>query len=423
MRTDPRIRQSLNRISTSLENASDNARTGCFTFAKSCLDPCLASLSNCLPQQRPHNTHHHRRGGRSEYPFGFYDYDDYSDEETSRRGGGFLAWGNDELDRLLAGSGAGDGGGGGSGGSGGYRGAGGGMYYGSSASTSAVGALSGKRKCNLPNESDPTVIPTTSMFGFLARFASFRGRGLRYKPSAANLQEHPQRNTGLTAVEEESGRDRSISPGIGGGRGEAGGGRRRSATNSSGESAGESLRSRGDLWPSEDDDDAIPIGDDFLGNTTDDNLVVVCSRDEESPSPPPPPDGDALRLEEQTAREHGELEIGGKQEAVRKLAIQRGLAASPDPASAPLPSSGSVSKTVSLRSALMTDAPQSPVSMRLSTPSPPPFPPEPLRREKVDSASTPSLSPQPPPAGAGLAKEGTSKAVKEFVGVGEVGGV
>ncbi|PWW73321.1 hypothetical protein C7212DRAFT_26459, partial [Tuber magnatum] len=325
MRTDPRIRQSLNRISTSLENASDNARTGCFTFAKSYLDPCLAFLSNCLPQQRPHNAHH-RRSGRSEYPFGFYDYDDYSDEETSRRGGGFLAWGNDELDRLLAGSGAGDGGGGGSGGSSsGYRGAGGGMYYGSSASTSAVGALGGKRKSNLPNESDPTVIPTTSMFGFLARFASFRGRGLRYKPSAANLQEHPQRNTSLGALEEESGRDLSVSPGIGGGRGEAGGGRRRSATNSSGESAGESLRSRGDLWPSEDDDDAIPIGDDFLGSSTDDNLVVVRSRDEESP--PLPPDDDALHLGEQTAREHEELEIERKREAARKLALQRGLAA------------------------------------------------------------------------------------------------
>ncbi|KAG0137578.1 hypothetical protein HOY82DRAFT_477597 [Tuber indicum] len=324
MRTDPRIRQSLNRISTSLENASDNARTGCFTFAKSYLDPCLASLSNCLPRQRPHNAHHRR----SEYPFGFYDYDDYSDEETSRRGGGFLAWGNDELDRLLAGSGAGDCGGGGSGSSSGYR-AGGGMYYGSSASTSAVGALGGKRKCNLPNESDPTVIPTTSMFGFLARFASFRGRGLRYKPSAANLQEHPQRNTGLTAVEEESGRDLSTSPGIQGGRGGAGRGRKRSATNSSGESAGESLRSRGDLWPSEDDDDAIPISDDFLGNSTGGDLVVVRSRDEESPSPPLPSDDDALRLEEQTAREHEESEIERKRGAAKKLALQRGLAASP----------------------------------------------------------------------------------------------
>ncbi|RPA91370.1 hypothetical protein L873DRAFT_313109 [Choiromyces venosus 120613-1] len=400
MRTDPRIRQSLNRISTSLENASDNARTGCFTFAKSCLDPCLASLSNCLPQQRPHNAHHHRRGGRSEYPFGFYDYDDYSDEETSRRGGGFLAWGNDELDRLLAGSG--DGGGGGSGNSSGYRGAGGGMYYGSSASTSAVGALGGKRKSNLPNESDPTVIPTTSMFGFLARFASFRGRGLRYKPSAANLQEHPQRNTGLAVVEEESARDRSISPGIRSGRGGTAGGRKRSATNSSGESAGESLRSRGDLWPSEDDDDAIPIGDDFLGNGTDDNPVIVRSRNEESPSPPLAPGDDALHLEEQAARDHEELEIERKREAARKLALQRGLAASPDPMSAPLPPSGSVSKTVSLRSAMTIDAPQSPASMRLSTPSPPPFPPPPgpVRREKVEGTNG------PPPA-------------KEFVTAGE----
>jgi len=78
------------------------------------------------------------------------------------------------------------------------------------------------------------------------------------------------------------------------------------------------------------------------------------------------------------------------------------------------------------------DAPQSPASMRLSTPSPPPFPPEPVRREKVGSASSdntpatvlsPMLSPPPPPTEAGVAKEGANEAVKEFRGAGEMGSV
>lgn len=74
------------------------------------------------------------------------------------------------------------------------------------------------------------------------------------------------------------------------------------------------------------------------------------------------------------------------------------------------------------------DAPQSPAGMRLSTPSPPPFPPEPVRREKVGSASSdtapatvlsPILSP-PPPAEADVAKEGANEEVKEFRGAGEM---
>jgi hypothetical protein len=77
---------------------------------------------------------------------------------------------------------------------------------------------------------DPTVIPGTSYLGFLSRFGR---KGMKYKPSAANLQEHPQR------------------------------GRRRSATDSSLGDSGDSLRSRGEIWPSEDEiDDAVVLGDD-----------------------------------------------------------------------------------------------------------------------------------------------------------------
>lgn len=318
MRTDPRIRQSLNRISTSLESASDNALTSCFTFTKSYLDPCLASLSQCCVRDRQSG----RGSGRSEYPFGFYDYDD-SDEDShlGRSSGGFLAWGNDELDRLLAG---------GAGGGGGYGGTPNRMHYGgASGSSSGAGGASGsaavgKRKTGAQHEQDPTVIPRTTVFGFLARFAPFRGKGLRYRPSAANLQEHPQRGTGLATVQEDdvdSVTDADM---------------RRQRTNSSGDSIGGSLRSRGDLWPSEDDDDAIPIGDDVFLRGSDgegDGFLILRRRGDDEGSDTTigprsgPVDDEVLRREEEEARITEETEVEMKREAARRLAVQRGLSA------------------------------------------------------------------------------------------------
>ena len=324
MRPDPRIRQSLNRISTTIETATDTARTGCFTFAKSYLDPCLATISECFPRRR---THHHRRVPR-EYPFGFYDYDyDDGDDDEGRGGrgggssGGFLAWRNDELDRLLAGSGSG------------YVTDSGAMYYGASSSSGAaptssagVGGAAGKRK-SLPAEADPTVIPQTSMFGFLARFAGFRGRALRYRPSAANLQEHPQRHAGLPVLEEDV--SSLGSPRRGSSNGGSRHRRNRSATGSSGESAGGSLRSRGDLWPSEDDDDAIPIGDDFLRSPDeveqqDRNFPPTAAAAREDPDA-------ALRMEEEAEAARQEAEVQRKREAAKRLAVQKGLAAAHSP--------------------------------------------------------------------------------------------
>lgn len=120
------------------------------------------------------------------------------------------------------------------------------MYYGT-APPPEVGGLRRKNTISGGRDSpDPTVIPTTNYFGFLGRLG-FRGRGMRYKPSAANLQEHPQR--GWDTVDYFSRR-------------------RRSGTGSIG-SGGESLRSRGDLWPSEDEDDAVVIGDDAFPRSSD----------------------------------------------------------------------------------------------------------------------------------------------------------
>lgn len=243
-------------------------------------------------------------------------------DEDSRLGdssGGFLAWGNDELDRLLAGGGSG------------YSGAGNRMYYGASGSSSgAVGvggsAAVGKRKSAVQHEQDPTVIPRTSMFGFLARFAPFRGKGLRYKPSAANLQEHPQRGTGLAVVHEDDADDAADDTNMR---------RQRSTTNSSGDSIGGSLRSRGDLWPSEDDDDAIPIGDDVFLRGSDgegDGFLILRRRDDDEgseatigPRRKGPIDDAVLRREEEEARIAEEAEVEMKREAARRLAVQRGL--------------------------------------------------------------------------------------------------
>lgn len=322
MRTDPRIRQSLNRISTSIESASDNALTSCFTFTKSYLDPCLISLSTCCIINNDRN---HRRD-RREYPFGFYDYDD--DEHGSSSAGGFLGWGNDELDRLLAGGGSG----------GGYGGNSNRMTYGASSSSGAIvgSGSAGKRKSVPGNDQDPTVIPQTSMFGFLTRWAPFRGKGLRYKPSAANLQEHPHRGNGLSAVQEEAEDDH--------GSRTTGMRRKRSATGSSGDSVGGSMRSRGDLWPSEDDDDAIPIGDDVFLTGSDgeeDEFLVLARREHRNKNAeeeeelgsvetiglgrPGPVDDEVLRREEEEVRILEEEELEKKREAAKRLAVQRGL--------------------------------------------------------------------------------------------------
>jgi hypothetical protein len=272
MRPDPRIRQNIDRISTSLESAADNARTGCFTFTKSYLEPCLSSLIHyctaCLPPQGKNSGLHHRRAGgryassrQSEFPFAFYDYLDYGSDEDEGGGRGFLAWGTDELDRLLAGSGTVSAGGPSRPGARRER-----MYYGAVGSSVGHGALRRKGTMEAP---DPTVIPSTSMFGLLSRFG-FRSKGMRYKPSAANLQEHPQRGG---AISEMNGNDCSATGDRNGdlrGNNNYGNnrlGRKRSETRSS--SGDDSLRSRGDLWPSDDEDDAVVIGDDAFPRSSD----------------------------------------------------------------------------------------------------------------------------------------------------------
>ncbi|RPA82855.1 hypothetical protein BJ508DRAFT_413788 [Ascobolus immersus RN42] len=238
MRTDPRIRQSLNQFSSNLENATENARVGCFAFSQRYLEPLYHSIADCCQNTTSACIPDRRRRRRREFPFDFYNEDLY-DEDTND----FMGWGNDELDRLLAGSGANQ------------RSYGGaptygpptGMFYhnaGSSGRSNSILRPPPRRKSAVvPHDGgpDPTIIPNTSALGFLSRIPFMRST-LRYQPSAADLQEHPGRH-------DEH-------------RGLLGGRRRRSNTSSSGETS-DSMRSRADLFPSEDEEDAVPLGDEF----------------------------------------------------------------------------------------------------------------------------------------------------------------
>ena len=158
-------------------------------------------------------------------------------------------WGNDELDRLLAGSGSHSGPSDGVDGVAPRRKRG--MSYGTR----------GRRKSLEP---DPTVIPSTSALGFLGRLPFKLGGTLRYKPSAADLQEHPgqmrrdleEEEEGEPLISDEHSEDEI---GLGKRKGHT---RNRSSTTSSGATS-DSFRSRGDLFPSDGEDDAVPLSDEF----------------------------------------------------------------------------------------------------------------------------------------------------------------
>lgn len=171
-------------------------------------------------------------------------YDDW-DEDEAFGAAGLGGWGNDELDRLLAGSGS------------------------HSAVTDTVdqsprrkrgmsyGTRGNKRKSLEP---DPTVIPSTSALGFLGRLPFKFGGTLRYKPSAADLQDHPGGLRGDFHEEiEPLMSDEHSADELDRAKGHS---RKRSSTTSSGETT-DSFRSRGDLFPSDGEDDAVPLSDEF----------------------------------------------------------------------------------------------------------------------------------------------------------------
>lgn len=249
---DPRIRQRINQISHNLESANESAQEGLYTFSQNYLTPCLASIGNCvqactapcLPSRE--DQLRRRRRGRAEANFDFYDdWDDEQGEES------LLGWGTGELDRLLAGSGLARGG------------VGGVAEQPRRPRKMSYGTRQTRRRSTVhipDNRADPTVIPSSSLIGFLERFPwRFGAKGVKYWPSVADLQEHPgshrrhtEEDEPLMEAAEDDGDYVSYQNN----------GRGRSGTQSS-RGTSNSLSSRGDLFPSDEEEDAVPLDDEF----------------------------------------------------------------------------------------------------------------------------------------------------------------
>ncbi|KAI4223428.1 MAG: hypothetical protein L6R40_008505 [Gallowayella cf. fulva] len=360
---DPRIRQTLNQITQSVDSAQYSTRASLFAFHQTYLAPCLSGISICLeascapcytcitnaaasttPADAARRRRTGRRRGREELSFDFYDDWEAQEEE---------GWGNDELDRLLAGNDlAADGQ---------QPGRRGGMTYGGIGSRRKTGAGMKDRGAEEAN-----IVPSSSMFGFLERLPwKIGGKGRRYRPSAADLQDVGEGQKSKTAALKKaraSGEDEPLmeeSESGEEGRKGRGHGRKRSGTVASRETTN-SLSSRGDLFPSEDEDDAVPLDDEFAmalarrntqGTLSDENSSrkkpgdsraastktrsSKSSRSTRATTGRRQSDAQAevaevpsmtdLKEEEERLRLEEEADIEREREAARKLAADRGL--------------------------------------------------------------------------------------------------
>jgi hypothetical protein len=257
---DPRLRQRWNQISHTTEAVTENAAAGIWSFGHTYITPCVGSVAAALEsctapclgdrEDRARRARDRQRArGDAEYSFDFYD--DWDNDLGDEGLGGFMGgWRNEDWDRLLAGTGKSRRGGAGEVYDQQPRGRKRGMSY---------GTRGAKRR---PSEAeDPTIIPSTQPIGFLGKLPFKIGGTLRYKPSAANLQEHPgsskhvdgEREPLLGHNDDEYHPEESRPPT-----------RKRSETMGSGDTS-DSYRSRGDLFPSdgEGEEDAVPLDDEF----------------------------------------------------------------------------------------------------------------------------------------------------------------
>jgi hypothetical protein len=256
-RSDPRWNRTLQHLTSNIEHANESAQENLYGFTQSYVNPCLSSVVQCLnactaPCFPAHNDRrrHRTSRGRAESSFDFYD--DWEEDEND----GLLGWGSDNLDRFLGSA----------------------STYGTTSQPGRQRAMSygqrnrdprydtGRRKSSaqvrdVPGP-DPTIIPSSSYFGFLGRLPfKIGGKGLKYKPSAADLTEHPGASRRSREEQqpliEDSGEDEMEGSERKGHR------RQRSDTHTSGHTT-DSLSSRGDIFPSEDElDDAVPLDDEF----------------------------------------------------------------------------------------------------------------------------------------------------------------
>ncbi|KAI0402022.1 hypothetical protein F4802DRAFT_393377 [Xylaria palmicola] len=256
---DPRLRQRWNQISQTTETVTENAAAGIWSFGHTYVTPCLGSVASlfdsctsvCLGdrEERARRARERQRArGAAEFSFDFYD--DW-DEEFGDQGGGLLGgWRAEDWDHLVAGSGK-------------RKGPAGEVQE--QPRTRARGMSYGTRgtRRRASDHDDPTIIPSTAPLGFLGRLPFKIGGTLRYKPSAANLQEHPGsiKHTGdderepLLGADSHSGVHPNDLPTQT---------RKRSGTAGSGDTS-DSFRSRGDLFPSDEEgeEDAVPLDDEF----------------------------------------------------------------------------------------------------------------------------------------------------------------
>ncbi|KAI8627670.1 hypothetical protein F5Y19DRAFT_161587 [Xylariaceae sp. FL1651] len=256
---DPRLRQRWNQISQTTETVTENAAAGIWSFGHTYVTPCLSSvtsaLDNCTSvclgdrEDRARRARERQRTrDRAEFSFDFYD--DWDEEFGDQDGGLLGGWRSEDWDRLVAGTGK-------------RKGPAAeiheqprtrnrGMSYGTRGS---------RRRASV--HEDPTIIPSTAPLGFLSRLPFKIGGTLRYKPSAANLQEHPgsmrhvaegERAPLLGPDDPDEFYPDDLPTQT----------RKRSGTAGSGDTS-DSFRSRGDLFPSDEEgeEDAVPLGDEF----------------------------------------------------------------------------------------------------------------------------------------------------------------
>jgi hypothetical protein len=378
-RSDPRWNRTLQHIGQNLEHANESAQENIYGFAQRYVNPCFSSITQCVnactapcfPAHNDRRRHRGRSGGRAEASFDFYD--DWEDDEND----GLLGWGSDNLDRFLGGAGG----------------------YGATTQPGRQRAMSygqrnrdtryntpRRKSTTLPRDAgqDPTIIPSSSYFGFLGRLPfKIGGKGLRYKPSAADLTEHPGALRRSLEEEqpliEDSEEDALQGPGDKGHR------RQRSDTHTSGHTT-DSLSSRGDIFPSEDElEDAVPLDDEFTislerrttGQWNEESNSSAKARSSKSKRPsgsrvstrtassrntnnsgkgeagmPALPHAsaspisevptlDELQMEEERVRLEEEVEVQRKRQEAQQLAVKRGLTPSDQPLSSSTPRSPS----------------------------------------------------------------------------------
>ena len=292
----------MNELGQTLEHANESTKSGLFFFAQYYVKPCFESISSCVTtcvdascpslnlSQRDRLRRQRGRArsrGRAELSFDFYD--DWDEDETDA----LMGWGSDEFDRLLAGSG-------------GY----GTVSHTQPARQRGMSYPKGRRKSAVqPHDGGPgpTVIPGSS--GFFGKL--FGAKALKYRPSAADLQEHPgarrlrrDLTEGEALLEEH---DEAI-------------GKRhrriRSNTVTSGHTT-DSLSSRGDIFPSDEEDDAIPLDDEFA-------MVLERRTTQSGGASGPDTETSSGRTRNSVERKRGKRPSAGSRTSTRRTPSSRG---------------------------------------------------------------------------------------------------